>query len=214
MSDISHTLEPDSQQLDSVDLIGGERLFTVTKVDVRQSKDQPISVHLAEFPRPWKPGKNMRRVLGRLWGLDSKEWAGRQVILFCDDTVQYGGQAVGGVRIKAMSHIGDKPKSAPIIPTQGRSAMYPVQPLKNAPTPAPQQPDDTATLTAAIASEGIETALMPAFLAWASEKQLGRRVGHPSELTAADRGDLLDNLPALAADFLAEVARQGEGAES
>ena len=53
--DISDTLAPNSDQLDAVDLIGGPRTFTITKVS-KGNAEQPVNVHLAEFPRVWRPG--------------------------------------------------------------------------------------------------------------------------------------------------------------
>lgn len=126
--DISDTLAPNSDQLDAVDLLGSPpRIFTVTKV-TKGGGEQPVNVHLAEFPRVWRPGKTMRRVLAGCWGRQADEWVGRRVELFCDETVMYGGKAVGGVRISRLSHI-DKPRSVPIIVRQGQGGTYKVDPL-------------------------------------------------------------------------------------
>lgn len=136
MADIGDTITPDSDQLDAVDLIDGPRTFTVARVVVRDRGEQPVDVHLVEFPRPWKPGKNQRRVLATLWG-PSKDgaWQGRRLTLWRDPRVMYGGDAVGGVRVTHMSHIGEQERQAPIIPTRGKAALYPVKPL---PDVAPQ----------------------------------------------------------------------------
>ncbi|GEL95388.1 hypothetical protein [Cellulomonas composti] len=135
--DLADTLAPQSDQLDAVDLLGGPQTFTVERVTVAAG-EQPVNVHLVEFPRPWRPGKNMRRVLVGVWGLDHTQWPGRRITLYCDSTVQYGGAAVGGVRIAAMSGI-DKPKGVPTIPTRGKSHVYVVKPLAE-PT-RPSAPD-------------------------------------------------------------------------
>lgn len=136
--DISDTLAPDSQQLDAVDLLGGERTFTISGV-TKGSADQPINVELAEFPRPWRPGKSMRRVLAACWSPDASTWAGRRVTLFCDTSVRFGSVAVGGVRVKALSHI-DGRKSVPLLVARGKSAVYTVEPLKDTPAPKPASP--------------------------------------------------------------------------
>ena len=134
--DISDTIAPNSDQLDAVDLLSGERTFTIERVS-KGNAEQPVNLHLAEFPRPWRPGKSMRRVLVGLWGPDASQYVGRRVTLFCDPTVKFGGAAVGGTRIKAMSHI-DKKRSVPLIISRGKSQMYEVVPLaEDAPTPAP-----------------------------------------------------------------------------
>lgn len=149
MPDISETLAPKSDQLDNIDLRGGPpRVFTVTKVDVKPGAEQPVTVHLAEFPRPWKPGKNMRRVLAHCWGRDSDYWPGKRVELYADEKVKFGNDTPGGTRIKRLSHI-DGPQSAPILVSQGKPGTYKVDPLPDA-TPTPTEP--TAEQVAACTS--------------------------------------------------------------
>lgn len=128
MDDITDTLAPNSTQLDAVDLLGGPRIFTVERVVVNKGAEQPVTVHLAEFDRPWKPGKNMRRVLGSCWSTKSSTWPGQRVELFCDPDVAYGGKSVGGIRISRLSGI-DEPKKVPQILTRGKSSTYLVEPL-------------------------------------------------------------------------------------
>jgi hypothetical protein len=133
MTDISATLAPDSDQLDAIDLAtSGPRTFTVAKVVVRESKkkgDQPVDVHLVEFPRIWRPGKSMRRVLASCWGVDSSAWTGHRVRLYCDPKVRFGDELVGGTRVSHLSHI-DSTRSVPLIVTRGKSAMFKVEPLR------------------------------------------------------------------------------------
>lgn len=135
--DISETLAPNSDQLDAVDLIGKPQTFTIT--DVRAGKDdQPVNIHLAEFPRVWRPGKSMRRVLAACWGTDASAWVGRRVTLYCDETVRFGNDVVGGTRISHLSDI-DKVRSVPLLVSRGKSATFKVQPLPAAaPTPTPE----------------------------------------------------------------------------
>lgn len=146
--DISDTLAPKSDQLDAVDLLGKPpRIFTVEKV-TRGNAEQPVEVHLAEFPRVWRPGKSMRRVLAHLWGADASKWTGRRVELYCDTEVIFGGEKVGGTRISRLSHI-DGPKSVPIIIKKGRSGGYKVDPLPDAPTAPAAPPEPPAEEVAA-----------------------------------------------------------------
>lgn len=131
MTDISETLAPKSGQLDNIDLRDSDpRIFTVTKVDVTAGAEQPVTVHLAEFPRPWKPGKNMRRVLAYCWGRESDNWIGKRVELFSDERVKFGNETPGGTRISRLSDI-DGPKSAPVMLSQGRAGIYKVDPLSD-----------------------------------------------------------------------------------
>ena len=146
--DISDTLAPKSDQLDAVDLLGGPQTFTITKVS-KGNPEQPVQVHLAEFPRVWRPGKSMRRVLAHCWGTDASQWTGRRVTLYCDPDVQFGGEAVGGTRISHLSHI-DGPKKIPLLVKKGRSATFTVRPLADAPAP---KPDPNADQIAALRAE-------------------------------------------------------------
>jgi len=131
--DISDTLAPKSEQLDAIDLIDGPRIFTVERV-TRNNTDQPINVHLKEFPRPWRPGVNMRRVLGHCWSRDSSVWTGRRVELYRDPNVTFGKETPGGTRIRRLSHI-DGPVDAPILLTRGKAGTWHVEPLPDAAPP-------------------------------------------------------------------------------
>lgn len=126
--DISGTLAPKSDQLDYEDMLAGERTFTIKAVRRGPSAEQPVQIDLAEFDRPWRPGKTMRRVLVAVWGADASEYVGRQVTLYGDPTVRFGGIAVGGTRIKAVSHI-DKPAAVMLMVSRGKRQEYVVQPI-------------------------------------------------------------------------------------
>ena len=129
--DITDTLAPTSDQLDAVDLLGGSRIFTIADVTKNGNAEQPLNVHLAEFPRVWRPGKSMRRVLAACWGTDASQWAGRRVELYCDPDVIFGKEKVGGTRISRLSHISGVQK-VPLLVSRGKSAIYTVEPLPDA----------------------------------------------------------------------------------
>jgi hypothetical protein len=132
--DLTDTIAPTSDQLDAVDLLSGPRTFTIERVS-KGNAEQPVQIHLAEFPRPWRPGKSMRRVLVACWGPDASQYVGRRVTLFCDPDVMFGKDKVGGTRILALSHI-DKPKRIPLLVSRGKSSTYVVEPLPDTPTPS------------------------------------------------------------------------------
>jgi hypothetical protein len=136
--DMTESLAPKSDQLDAVDLLGGPRTFKIENV-TKNNPEQPFNFHLEGFPRVWRPGKSMRRVIVAAWGGKVSAYVGHSVTLYCDDAVEFGGAAVGGTRISHMSGIGDKPLKVPLLIKKGRSAIYTVQPLKEAPAPK-QQP--------------------------------------------------------------------------
>ena len=129
--DISDTLEARSDQLNALDIVE-PTIFTIESV-TRGTAEQPVHVHLVGHQgRPWKPAKGMRRVLAKAWGTDASKWAGGRVELYCDPTVKYAGQPVGGIRISAMTGI-DKPLVTPLALARGKREPFTVQPLK-APT--------------------------------------------------------------------------------
>jgi hypothetical protein len=127
--------------MNSEDLLSGEKTFTITEVRVTDSPEQPVSVYLAEFPnnRPWKPSKTSRRVMIMAWGNESAKYAGHRITLYRDPKVKFGGDEVGGIKIKAMSHLpGNKRMAVALTVTRGKRAPYVVEPLpENAPTSPP-----------------------------------------------------------------------------
>ena len=106
VSDLRDTIIPKSDQLNADQLIGGSIVIQITAVSRATDEKQPLVVHYAgENGRPWKPCLSMRKILVAAWGADGNSWIGNRVELFNDETVVYGGQQVGGIRIKGMSGI-------------------------------------------------------------------------------------------------------------
>jgi len=139
--DISPTLTPRSDQLNADDLIAGPITITVTAVK-KGSREQPVEVHYEGGDgRPYKPSKSMRRVLAYIWSPQASEWTGRSLTLYRDDSIKFGGEAVGGIRISHASHI-DAPKKLALTVTRGKRVPYEVQPL---PSPATPTPEPTVT---------------------------------------------------------------------
>ena len=185
--DISATLAPNSDQLDAIDLRGNPpRTFTITKVDVRPNSDQPVSLHLAEFPRVWRPGKNMRRVLAYCWGNDSSAWIGHQVELYCDDQVSFGGVQTGGTRISRLSHI-DGSTTVPIMISQGKGGVWKVKPLPAGP---PLITDDQAAEIATRISAADDRAALDVIGAELQGFELGAHKAKLSGLWTARRDEL------------------------
>lgn len=134
--DIDDTIHAKSDQMNASDLIGGPVTVTVAGVDV-VGGDQPVHVHLAEYPgKPYKPSKGMRRALIALWGKRSSEYAGKRLELFRNPDVLWAGKPAGGIQISAASHI-DKPVTVPLVLARGKQAPLKIQPLPDAPTPPP-----------------------------------------------------------------------------
>lgn len=182
---MSDTIAPKSDQLDAVDLLGGPRVFTIENVS-KNNGDQPFNLHLAEFPRPWRPGLSMRRVLVACWGKDAAQYVGRRVRLWCDPEVRFGGQAVGGIRITHLSHI-DSAKTTPLLVTRGKSAMYKVEPLPDDAPPAVDPLTAAKRRVAAAAPKGVD------LKTWV-----------PAALDARGLGDGIEDLIKLAEELEAQ----------
>lgn len=191
--DIGDTIAPDSDQMDAVDLrSSGPQTFTVERVVIKPG-DQPVNVYLKEFPRPWRPGKSMRRVLDGLWGPSAGGvYEGRRLLLFCDDRVKFGGEAIGGVRIKAMSHIGGEKRGVSLIVSRGNVKVYTVEPL---PDDAPQggaSPDGiTDAHERVIRGQMKRTGIDGARVLELAQQASGRVIGSARDLTSVEADALI-----------------------
>lgn len=106
--DISKTIEPKSNQLNAEDFISGPLTFTILNVSLSSAPEQPVQITFAGGFRPWKPCKTMRRVLVVAWGPDAEQYIGRSLTLYREPSVLWAGEACGGIRISAMSHIAQR----------------------------------------------------------------------------------------------------------
>ena len=99
------------------------------------------------------PCKSMRRVLIHNWGGNGAEYVGRNLTLYGDPDVKFGGLAVGGIRISHMRHI---PKEVTMALTATKASRKPftVQPLVIAPQISID--DYIADISAAPTIEGLQ----------------------------------------------------------
>ncbi|GAA1148104.1 hypothetical protein GCM10009651_36040 [Microbacterium natoriense] len=143
--DLSQTLEPNSQQVNADDLTAAPRTVSITDV-TKGTAEQPVFIHLAEFPgRTYRPGKSMRRVLVQIWGAEASNYIGRKLRIYNDQTVRFGKDITGGIRISHASHI-DGPVTVNLTVTRGKRAPFKVEPLPDAAPVDPSMVD--AALTA------------------------------------------------------------------
>jgi hypothetical protein len=126
--DLTESIVPKSDQLNSDDLVTGPVTVTITEVRAGNA-EQPVEVHLAEFPgRPYKPSKSMRRVLVQGWGAEASAYTGRRITLFRNPEIKFGGATVGGIEISAMSHLA-KRLTVSLMVTRGKRKPFSVDPL-------------------------------------------------------------------------------------
>lgn len=128
--DLSKTIEPKSDQLNSEDFIGkGPKTITITKVSGNDDAQQPVSIfYEGDNGKPFKPCKTCRRILVTVWGPDGSKYVGRSITLYRDPSVKFGGIDVGGIRISHMSDI-DKPVTMALSVSKANKKPFTVQPL-------------------------------------------------------------------------------------
>jgi hypothetical protein len=144
--DITKTVEPRSDQLNFDDV--ATTPLTITIVEVKAGgPEQPVELHNSEYPgRPYKPGKSMRRVLIAAWGTEASAYVGRRITLYGDPTIKFGKDAVGGIRVRALSHI-TEPLTVALTVTRGSRKPFTVQPLADAADPVQTALDDIEKAT-------------------------------------------------------------------
>jgi hypothetical protein len=212
MTDLSMTIAPKSDQLNSDDLIGGPRTITVTRVSANpDSAEQPISIYFeGDGGKPFKPCKSMRRVMVAVWGSDGNAYPGRSMTLYRDAEVAFGGMKVGGIRISHMTGI-DAPMTMALTATRASRKPYTVKPLTIA------KPADDSAEARAVAARGTD-----AFRAWWSGRSKERNAHLAPILpelkqiaSAADAADASADPFALTPDQIearmAEVAAEFTG---
>jgi hypothetical protein len=124
-----------SDQLNSCDLLGGPLVAKI--VDVKSgSADQPVIIVIDSWSQPWKPSKTSLRVLCACWGGDPQQWIGRYAVLYNDESVTWGGEAIGGIRASHLSHIEGR-KSISVNAKKGKKAAQIVEPYYPEDQPAP-----------------------------------------------------------------------------
>ena len=137
---LTESIIPKSDQLNADDLISGPRTITITDVKAG-SAEQPVSVHYEGGDgRPYKPSKSMRRMLVSMWGPDSTAYIGQSLTLFREDSITFGKDQVGGIRISHATGI-TAPFTLAMTVKRGRREPYRIEPLKIEPAQA-QPPED------------------------------------------------------------------------
>lgn len=191
--DLTQSIEPNSEQVNAEDLLGGPRTITITGVEAG-TKDQPVFIHTLEYPdRTYRPAKSMRRVLVSAWGQDSSTYIGRRITIFNDPHVKWAGQEVGGVRISHLSHISE-PLTVALTVTRGKRAPFVVQPL------ATDVGEHLAALTGATTLEELQ-------IAWHKATDAGvAKMRELVELKDARKAELSKPVDEAHPDYIAGVS--------
>lgn len=184
--DISKALVAKSDVINASDLSGAPIVATIKAVRPGD-QSKPVVIDLAGMDgRPWKPSKGMLRVVASAWGTESDAWVGRLVKLVNNPAVTYGGEAVGGVEVVAMSHI-DKPFTIPVRVSQKKVKQHHVEVLAEPvtePWVAQWQAIRNALIDAGYEGDG------PALLVTAGQV-IGSTWEHPNKISAEDAQAIL-----------------------
>lgn len=164
------TADPRSDQWNADDFIGGPRTFTIAGVRVGTA-EQKYDIELVEGQdRVWRPPLTVLRILLAAWGDEAATWAGRRVTLYRDESIRFGPEAVGGIRVSHMSDLpGGKRLSVKVTTSRGKRGTFTVEPLADAPAPdplaaakrrvaavAPKSADPKAWFAAALDARGLD----------------------------------------------------------
>ena len=142
---IDMAIEAKSDQLNSIDLLGGPRTITITGIKRVEDPKQPIWISFeGDNGKPWKPCLTMRRVMVGVWGKDGATYIGNRMTLYLDPSVPWGGKEAGGTRVSHMSGISEE-KTVIVQVARGRKAPLTVKPLADErPGPTVDEAQDAA----------------------------------------------------------------------
>jgi len=198
MIDLTATIKPKSDQLNADDLIAGPKTITVTGVKL-VAEDQPVAISFhGDDGKPYKPCKSMRRVLVKAWGADGSKYVGRSLTLYLDESVKFGGAAVGGIRIAELSD-SSCPGVMALTATRGTKRAFTVKPMDTPPKQAEKLSEaDIGILIAAgnaASSEGV--AMYKNWLAGLNAEQKEAIRPHHAEWSANAKKAVDNQYPAL-----------------
>jgi hypothetical protein len=149
--DVTPFIQAKSDQLNADDLISGPITVQITGV-TPGNKEQPVNIQISGGHMQFRPSKTALRVLTHAWGPEATRWVGRWLRLYRDETVRFGGETVGGIRISALSHI-DEPMTISLAETRAKKKTHRIAVLK--PNEARSEGKPTADLDKLLTEAGL-----------------------------------------------------------
>ena len=119
------------QYLAREDLADGAAVVTIDRAEEHQLSDgdrPKLVLHFDGCEKGLVLNTTNINTLCAIIGTDeTEEWKGKQVVLFVDESVTFGGKRVGGIRVRAATReeLGQKPaaqRRAASIPSEGANA--------------------------------------------------------------------------------------------
>ena len=127
------TIAPKSDQLNYDDFISSGTITVKVVGMAAGSAEQPVIVKIintatGETMRDYKPCKTMRRLLIAAWGDKGSMWMGKEMTLFGNPKVKYGGVEVGGIEVSHVSGITSELR-VKLTTSRGKKTEYIVRPM-------------------------------------------------------------------------------------
>ena len=95
----------------------------IGRINIAKEGDAPDdkwAVRFREFNKPMILNSTNIKLLEKACGSDdTDDWVGKEVILYTDDSVSFGGQVVGGLRIRKQQQLPTR-KAATQLPDDGK----------------------------------------------------------------------------------------------
>lgn len=135
--DVSSLIVAKSDQINSDDLTGGAIRCRIERVTIKPSGEQRLEIKLSGYDKVWRPCKTTTKIMAAVWSVDASKWEGECLELYKDPTVTWGGAAVGGIRISAMS---GKGFTGSLNATKGKKVAYNIRMFTPAEVAAIGQP--------------------------------------------------------------------------
>jgi len=83
----------------------GVRADTLHYYNMAMRDQQPeykVCLHFAESDKPLAMNNSNLQMVAKICGSEkSEDWAGKQIVIYCDDSIAYQGKMVGGIRCRA-----------------------------------------------------------------------------------------------------------------
>ena len=79
-----------------------------------ERKDERLVIAYREFEKPMVfNATNMKRAAKALGSDDTDDWIGKKLVLYTDEEVEYAGETVGGLRVRAVKRKQAEPEDNP-----------------------------------------------------------------------------------------------------
>lgn len=90
--------------------VGEGVLVTITRVSRENvakegaEEDLKFCLHFDEFDKPMTLNSTNGQLIAQITGVEDdieKGWVGKQIVLYADPSISFGGKVVGGIRVRA-----------------------------------------------------------------------------------------------------------------